>query len=117
MSGWLFMDTTPDTEPPCGRCLDLAHQYQAATRDRDSAASMAALVTAIVHVADVHGATLDPQRGCGQCRRYKLLLRGDPTGVTLSGWRRDAALHFAHHARPPDYSEATQSLEAAATPR
>ncbi|MFJ9719932.1 hypothetical protein ACIRPQ_29070 [Streptomyces sp. NPDC101213] len=93
------MSDTPETTQPCPRCLELARAYEASTVDGDTAAALASLVTAIVHVADTHGATLDGQPRCRPCRRYKTLLRSDPQGVLLAGWRKDAALHFAAHTR------------------
>ncbi|MET7814278.1 hypothetical protein ABZT26_25945 [Streptomyces sp. NPDC005395] len=104
------MTVAPEPRRPCPRCLELAHAYAAAAHEEDPAAALAFLVTAIVHVADTHGATLNGGATCEQCRRYKSALCGDATGLVLPGWRGDAASHFATHVeRQCGYSRLAQS--------
>lgn len=89
----------PPSPDPCARCTDLSALYAAAVLEQDTAASLAALVTAVVHTAADHGARVGGRARCATCRAYLLLLRKDPAGrqLDLTGWRRDAALHFSAH--------------------
>lgn len=94
-----MVETTTNRTGRCGRCAELSALYAGAVLEEDPAAELAALITAVVHTTDTHGAHLSGKARCGTCRQFLMLLRGDPAGreLDLTGWRRDAALHFSAH--------------------